>query len=157
MSRAISDLAPFFKPKAQVFLSRCEAAGYPLRITRTLTTELVQGALYAVGRRPLTIEEERALREEGLYPDSLMRVRTNAERADATPHGPIWEGKALGFDVVPLINGQPWWAAPDNVWKAIYKIAEQCGLDALGDRWGQFMSQDKGHFQEPGWWLLKGV
>ena len=152
MSRKLDDLASFFQPKIAAFLTASQAAGYPLKLTRTLTDQATQAALYAVGRRPLTAPEADRLRTEGLFPASQATPVTNAADARSTPHGPLWEGKALAIDVVPLTPaGAAWWGAPNQVWQLLYTLAERYGLDALGDPWGQFVSWDKGHFQEPGW------
>jgi len=150
MSRSIDDLRPWFQPKVRAFIEQAKAQGIPLKITRTATTEPVQAALYAIGRRPLTEGEEVILKVEGLYPASQEKTVTNAAHASDTPHGTL-----LAFDCVPIADtGKLWYDAPKKIWNALYIIAERCGLDALGDSWGQFLSKDKGHFQEPGWRIV---
>ena len=158
MSRRLEDLADFFQPKVAAFLAASQAAGYPLRLTRTLTDQTTQAALYAVGRRPLTGQETDRLRQEGLFPASQAAPVTNAPDARSTPHGPLWEGKALAFDCIPLTpTGAAWWGAPDQVWRVLYRLAERHGLDALGDPWGEYLSFDKGHFAEPGWKIYQAL
>jgi hypothetical protein len=151
MSRSIDDLRPWFQPKVRFFLAEAERDGLPLRVTRTLTTELVQHAIWKVGRELLTEDEKIAMLAEGLYPDDFTRTRTNAAHANLTPHG-----SRLAFDCLPLKDGKVWLNPPDEVWKRLYTIAERCGLDALGDPWGEFVSWDKGHFQEGGWRIYRG-
>ena len=148
MSRNLDNLAHWFQPKAVAFQAACLLAGYPIKIIRTLTDEATQNALWTIGRGVLTIEQEKLLRDQGLFPSSQVKPRTNAEHANQTPHG-----LGLAFDCIPLKSGQPWWDF--NQWGTLYKIAENCGLDALGDPWGEFVSYDKGHFQEPGWRVYK--
>jgi hypothetical protein len=150
MSRALEDLRDWFRPKAFRFVAECEKDGFALRIVRTLTTELVQHAIWKIGREALTNDEKVALLAEGLYPDSFEHTRTNAAHAGLTPHG-----AGLAFDCLPLKDGKAWLNPPDEVWQRLYKVAERCGLDALGDPWGEFVSYDKGHFQEPGWRVYK--
>jgi hypothetical protein len=152
MGRSPDELRLWFRPKVSAFCAQAEAVGYPLRVVRTGTSDLVQGALYAIGRRELTLEEKEALLADGLYPDSFEHTRTKAAHAADTPHG-----CGLAFDVVVLQqDGKVWKQPPVVVWQALYKVAERCGLDALGDPWGEFVSWDPGHFQEPGWRLYRG-
>ena len=94
--------------------------------------------------------ESANLTAEGLYPSSFSKTRTNAKNASRTPHG-----SGLAFDCVPWKDGKPWWKAPKYVWDKLYKVAEKCGLDAMGDPWGEYLSWDKGHMQEPGWRLCR--
>ena len=152
MSRSLDDLQTWFRHKAEAFLEQAMADGIPLRVTRTLTTEATQAALYAIGRTDLTSDQKVNLLAEGLFPSDVTHTRTNAPHASDTPHG-----LGLAFDVVPMKDGQPWWDAPEVVWQRLYKIAERCGLDALGDPWGEFVSSDKGHFQCPGWRIYRAI
>ena len=150
MSRSRDDLVLWFQPKIAFFCHEAERDGLPVKITRTLTTELVQHAIWKVGREELTNDEKVALLAEGLFPDDLTKIKTNAAHAHETPHG-----IGLAIDCVPLKDGKLWWDAPDAVWERLYKIAERAGLDALGDKWGEYLSWDKGHFQEPGWRIYR--
>lgn len=142
----IARLAVWFQPKVWAFVRRAAAIGIPVRLTRGVTTQEVQAALYAVGRRALTEAELALLRAERLLPAQQSKVVTHAAGADQTPHG-----LGLAFDVLPLIGGRVVLAPPESAWLTLYTIAERVGLDALGDKWGEFLSYDKGHFQEPGW------
>jgi len=147
LSRHIEDLKDWFQPKVLKFQDRCSSSDISILITRTSTDDFTQEALWTIGRGVLTIEQVNRLKLEGLYPDDLTKIKTNAQHASDTPHG-----LGLAFDCVPLDkSGHPWWSAPDTIWQTLYAIAEKCGLDALGDPWGEFVSWDKGHFQEPGW------
>ena len=150
MSRNIEDLREWFQPKVRSFIYRAKKAGLPVKITRTYTSDLTQRALYAIGRRPLTAMESANLTAEGLYPDSFEKIRTKAKNASKTSHG-----MRLAFDCIPWKDGKPWWKAPKWVWDKLYKIAEDCGLDAMGDEWGEYLAWDKGHFSEPGWKLYR--
>ena len=132
MSRALNDLHPFVRTKAERLVALAKGEGITLLVTATLRTIEEQDALYAQGRagRP-------------------GKIVTNA-RGGETPHN-----YGLAFDVVPVDgHGEPEWQAPQPVWLAVYRAAEKAGLDALGDKWGEYVSWDPGHFQEPGWRVL---
>jgi hypothetical protein len=150
MSRKIEDLVPWFQPKVIEFKKHCERIKLPILITRTLTDDFTQEAIWTVGRGVLSTEQTRRLKEEGLYPQDTSKVKTKARYARETPHG-----CGLAFDGIVLLDGKPWWSVPDHVWKAVYNVAERCGLDAMGDKWGEFLSWDPGHFSEPGWWIYR--
>lgn len=150
MSRLLSDLQPWFKVKASAFIWHATQKGYSLVLIRTLTTDAIQKALYAIGRRELTDAEKQLLKNEGLYPNDISKTRTNADSAKKTPHG-----LGLAFDCIPKKDGKIIWDPSKEVWQDLYSIAEVCGLDALGDSWGEFMPTDLGHFQEPGWKLYR--
>lgn len=151
MSRSLGELVPWFRVKVEGFIEEARIVGIPLIVTRTVTDDVTQQAIWTIGRAALTPEQEARLRAEGLMPADLTRVKTNARFAHETPHG-----LKLAFDCVPKDSfGRPWWNAPDAVWKRLYQAAEKCGLDALGDPWGEFLSFDKGHFQEPGWRVFR--
>ena len=133
-SRALTDLHPFVKAKAQAFIARANDRGIVVLITATRRTPQEQEAYYDQGRS---------------LPGKIV---TNAHAAD-TPHC-----FGLAFDCVPLkADGTADWNAPATTWHSLYQIAEIVGLDALGDPHGEFVSWDLGHFQEPGWRLLKDV
>lgn len=152
MSRRLEQLAPLFAVKVRAFLGRCAQAGYPLLVIRTDTDDAIQAALYAIGRARLTPAQETLLRNEGLYPEDQSRVRTHARTALETAHG-----LGLGIDVIPLKGGKPWWAAPREVWLAVYSLADECGLDAYGDPEGAYLPSDKGHFEERGWTVFRDL
>jgi hypothetical protein len=154
MSRKIDDLQSWFRPKVREFTRTAkEGQGLVLLVTRTFVDEYTQKLLYAVGRRTLLPQEVRWLKNEGVYPASEKRTVTNAENARDTAHG-----LGLAFDCIPYIPNtrKLWWDCPDEEWARLYKVAEACGLDALGDPWGEYLPWDKGHFQEPGWTVYKG-
>lgn len=139
-SRRLEDLHPIVAAKVRAFLGLAEQAGIPLLVTQTYRSPEEQAALYAKGRDA-----------EGRIVDAT-KVVTNA------PPGTSAHEYGMAVDVVPLKpNGKPWWTAPAGIWNQLYKLAEQVGLDALGDRWGEYVSWDKGHFQEPGWKYLKSL
>lgn len=152
MSRRLEQLDSFFLVKVLAFLGRCAQAGIPLLVLRIDTDDAIQAALYAIGRTRLTPAQETLLRNEGLYPNDQSAVRTHAQTALETSHG-----LGLGLDVIPVRGGQPWWGAPREVWLAIYRIADECGLDAYGDPEGAYLPSDKGHFEERGWELFRNL
>jgi len=130
-SRLLTDLHPIVKMKALELITLASAEGIPLLVTNTLRSFDEQDVLWEQGR------------------GAPGRIVTNAKGGE-TPHN-----FGLAFDVVPLTpEKKPWWDAPPPIWARLYKLAEKVGLDALGDRWGEFLSWDKGHFQEPGWKLV---
>ena len=134
MSKSLADLHPFVQEKAKALIAQAEAEGIRLLVTHTHRSFEEQEMLYAQGRT------------------APGKIVTNAKGGE-TPHN-----YRLAFDVVALDEaGQPWWDAPPPVWQALYRIAERVGLDALGDKWGEFLSWDKGHFHEPGWRVLRAV
>lgn len=146
MSRNINDLVPWFSIKVKAFISALDTAKIEHRVVSTFRRNDVQEALFAVGRRILTKQEETVLRVEGLYPESQDKPITNAATSLSSAHG--W---ALAFDIELMKNGIGWKNVPKEVWQEVYKVAEACGLDALGDPWGEYVPGDLGHFQEPGW------
>jgi hypothetical protein len=156
MSRELVTLKSWFQPKVHEFVKRTDAAGLPVLITRTFTSGYTQGLLYKVGREELTNAEIRHLTNEGVWAGRQDRIVTNAKEHFKTPHG-----LGLAFDCVPykvqLGQRKLWWKAPDSVWVKLYDIGEDCGLDALGDEWGEYVKWDKGHFQEPGWKIYADV
>lgn len=147
MSRQIKHLKDWFQPKVVYFINMCGSAQYPLLITRTLTTETEQSLLYKLGRENITTAEIDFLKNRGIYPGRSDRMVTRAPHAEMTAHG-----VGLAFDCIPVTEyGAPIWDTPQKIWKVIYRIAEECGLDAMGDPWGEYLPWDKGHMQEPGW------
>ena len=132
MSRSLTDLHPFIQEKAEAMIRLAEAEGIRLLVTHTHRTFEEQDALYAQGRTA-----------EG-------KIVTNAKGGE-TPHN-----YRLAFDVIPLDEtGKPWWDAPPPVWQKLYRIAEKVGLDAIGDKWGEYLSWDAGCMFEPGWKVLR--
>ena len=134
MTRSLDELHPFVKTKAEALLRLAEAEGIPLLVTHTYRSIEEQDDLYAQGRT------------------ATGKIVTNASGGE-TPHN-----YRLAFDVVPMTpTGEPWWDAPQPVWQKLYALAERVGLDALGDKWGEFLSWDKGHFHEPGWRTVRAI
>lgn len=133
MSRDLADLHPIVRAKAEAFVAETrERSGLVLIVTHTYRSIEEQAALYALGR-----DANGTVVDPG-------KVVTNA-RPGTSPHN-----FRLAFDVVPMRDGRAWYEAPDALWRSLYAIAEKVGLDALGDRWGAYLSWDKGHFEEPG-------
>lgn len=82
--------------------------------------------------------------------DAMFELgRTNAKGGESA------HNHRLAFDCIPTDEaGRPIWDATPQVWEKLYKVAEEVGLDALGDPWGEYLPWDLGHFQEPGWKIL---
>jgi len=134
MSRSLDDLHPWVKAKAEALLQRAAAQDIRLLVTQTRRTPAEQDTLYAQGRT------------------APGKIVTNAKGGE-TPHN-----FGLAFDAIPVDErGNPIWDTPPTVWRILYRIAEEVGLDALGDRWGEYVSWDPGHFQEPGWRVVKAL
>lgn len=133
-SRSLESLHPIVRAKVVALLERAQVKGVRLLVTAAYRSIEEQDELYAQGRTK---------------PGHIV---TDA-RGGSSAHN-----FAMAVDVVPLdANGQPIWKAPAQTWKQVWKLAEEVGLDALGDPWGEFVSWDLGHVQEPGWKVLKDV
>lgn len=134
MSRDLNDLHPIVRIKAEIWLGLCVTEKIPVSIYFTFRSNVEQNALYLIGRRGIVGE----------------KIVTNAKGGESA------HNFRAAFDAVPLKqDGSAWWDAPDYVWKRMGKMAEQVGLDWLGDEWGEYLSWDKGHFAEPGWSILR--
>ena len=126
-SRSLDDLHPWVKAKAIAFLARCTKNEYPILIYETLRSS----------------EEQDQKFKEG---------KSNAHGGDS-PHQ-----YGLAFDCIPLLrDGRPEWNSTSGLWDILYKLADECGLDPLGMKGGEYLPWDRGHFQEPGWRLVKDL
>jgi len=127
-NRSLDDLHPWVKAKAERFLEKCRGGGFPVLIYETWRSPEDQNARFGEGK--------------------------SDARAWESPHQ-----YGLAFDCVPFAEGGlvAWWEAPDKVWSYLYSMAAACGLDPLGDIYGEYLPWDKGHFQEPGWRLVKDL
>jgi len=132
-SRNIWDLHPIVRLKADVFKELCKKDGIEVLIYFTYRSVNEQNKLYQIGRRGVEGE----------------RIVTKAKGGESA------HNYRAAFDCVPLKDGQPWWDAPDRIWKTMGGAAEKVGLDWMGDQWGEYLPWDKGHFQEPGWKIVK--
>lgn len=130
-SRRIEDLHPHLQPLARQFLADCAAAGLDILITCTHRSNAEQDALYAQGRTKPGKVVTRA---------QAGQSRHNNTLADGTP-------ASLAFDIVPLVNGKPVWAASHPHWKQAGAIGEALGLEWAG-RWKTF--REYPHFQLKG-------
>lgn len=126
-SRSLDDLDPRMKPLAERFLAACKSAGYDILVTCTLRSLDEQEKLYAIGR---TAPGKRV---------------TNAKPGTSAHN---W---GLAIDIVPLINGKPYWnfTATDRTWQAIGKLGKEAGLEWLGAPGSEFV--EGCHFQYPKW------
>lgn len=127
-SRSLDDLHPWVKAKAEAFLRKCVVMGHPVLIYETFRTPAEQAQKY-------------------------IEHKSNA-KAGESPHQ-----YGLAFDCVPTDTetGKPLWDSPDMVWERLYSAAAACGLDPLGDLYGEYLPWDKGHMQEPGWRIVKDL
>lgn len=149
-AKKIALLHPILRLPVTRLLERAAQAGYPLLLVHTYRDPAEQLRLFQQGRS--------FDREQGIWVvTDQARVVTKAQPgqsahetlllADGSP-------AALGIDVVPIDKQRkPIWDTPDHVWKAIYTIMGDCGLDPYGDEWGAYLKEDKGHAEEPGWKL----
>lgn len=127
-SRSLDDLHPWVKAKAERFVEKCRVLSRPVLIYETLRTPEEQDQKYAEGK--------------------------SEAKAWESPHQ-----YGLAFDCVPLCQDgkTAWWGAPENIWEFLYSMGASCGLDPLGDKYGEYLPWDKGHMQEPGWKLVKDL
>lgn len=125
-SRALDDLLPPVRHRAQAFVDACKQAGIDILITSTFRDLESQAALYAQGR---TMPGKRV---------------TNAKP------GQSYHNWRVAFDVVPLRDGKPVWStagADGKLWEQIGKLGEAVGLEWAG-RWTRF--REFAHFQFTG-------
>ena len=127
-NRRLEDLHPWVQAKAERFLQKCKAGGRPVLIYETYRSAEDQDKKFAEGKSDAKAGES------------------------AHQYG-------LAFDCVPLgpASGDIWWDAPDKVWEFLYSMGAACGLDPLGDKYGEYLPWDKGHMQEPGWKIVKDL
>ena len=132
--RDLNALHPWVRAKAERFVYKCRAGGQPVLIYETYRSPEDQTKKYLEG--------------------------ASEAKAGESPHQ-----YGLAFDCVPYIvvggavtvNGDVWWDAPENVWEFLYAMGASCGLDPLGDKYGEYLPWDKGHMQEPGWRIVKDL
>lgn len=129
-SRSLDDLSQFTKDAAKKHIELCKAKGIELLIYCTLRSNKEQDELYAIGR---TVKG---------------KIVTNA-RAGESAHNPDGQGKANGYDCVPLIGGKPIWDAKHPAWHVVGNCGEEAGLTWSG-RWTGKL-RESAHFQNPSW------
>ena len=125
-SRALDDLLPPVRHRAQAFVDACKQAGIDILITSTYRDLESQAALYAQGR---TAPGKRV---------------TNAKP------GQSYHNWRVAFDVVPLRDGKAVWnttGADGKLWERIGQLGEAVGLEWAG-RWKTF--REYAHFQYTG-------
>ncbi len=102
-----------------------------------------------------------ALAPAGINIEVVQGLRTIAEQNELYKQGRTKKGPVvtnakggqsnhnygLAVDVVPFVNGQPQWNAPNSVWMAIGHEGNKLGLE-WGGSWKKFI--DKPHLQLPG-------
>jgi peptidoglycan LD-endopeptidase CwlK len=136
VSRALNDLAPDIRMKAQEFLRRCEVLGLDILVTCTYRDNDAQALLYASGR---TIKGP---------------ILTNAKPGQSL-HNYVdrsFEGlprpASEAFDIVPMLAGKPVWDTTGDalkLWRQVGEIGEACGLQWAG-RWSGALREFP-HFQ----------
>jgi len=126
-SRSLDDLDRRMQPLARSFVAACEAAGIDLLVTCTLRSNDEQAKLYAQGRSTSGV------------------IATNA-RPGTSAHN-----FGLAMDVVPLINGKPYWnfTRRDPTWSKIGELGQAAGLQWLGAPGSEFL--EGAHFQMKDW------
>ena len=132
-SRSLDDLHPWVKAKAEIFLARAKAAGHPVLI-------------YETKRTP---EQQAQKVKQGLS-QTLESAHLYGLAFDCVPFDPL-AAYPRDEDLVLL------WKAPKDIWQTLWIIGDSCGLDPLGMRGGEYLPWDRGHFQEPGWRLVKDL
>jgi peptidoglycan L-alanyl-D-glutamate endopeptidase CwlK len=147
VNRNIDALKPPMPEMVRRTIARVkEEIGINLLVIETDRIQAMQDALYAQGRESL--EEVNRLRAiVGLAPitaEENKRTVTNARVSNHTG------GNAV--DLCPENPDKPgwaWWNAPREIWEAIGRIAEECGLDwcagGYGQTWGK--GWDNPHFE----------
>lgn len=133
MTRDLNQLHPIVRAKAEAWMQLCRDHGIEILIYFTFRSIEEQNELYQIGRRGRKGE----------------KIVTKARGGESS------HNYRASFDAVPMREGKPWWKAPERIWQLMGKLAEQVGLDWLGDEWGEYLPWDKGHFQEPGWKHIK--
>ena len=124
MSRALSDLHPLVRTKAEAFLHECERQGITVLVTCTKRSIEEQAALWAQGRT------------------------APGKRVTKARPGDSWHNWGRAFDVVPIRNGKLVWGingADLQLWQRIGKIGQGVGLE-WGGSWVKF--PDMPHFQD---------
>jgi peptidoglycan L-alanyl-D-glutamate endopeptidase CwlK len=136
------------KPLAEALrraLERFREDGLPVLIIETDRSQAVQNAYYAQGREPLeAVNEKRKI--AGLYP---LKERENVKVTNARVSNHTGGGAVDMCPEIPGKPGYPRWNAPNEVWKRMGCLAEECGLDwcagGYGQTWGK--GWDNPHFE----------
>lgn len=154
----IDQAALVIRAPLREFHVRAARAGILLFVVFVWRSPAQQWALYQQGR-VLNRETEEW---EPVDPVKRTGIVTDARPWEAPHCVMTLDGQpaAMATDFVPVDQqtGQLLWNTPDAVWQRLYEIAAKCGLDPMGDRWGEYLAWDKGHVAEPGWRLkLEGL
>lgn len=134
-SRNLDDLAMPVKIMALNLIHAAKEHSIDLLVTCTYRSDAEQERAYAQGRTA-----------PGL-------IITHA-RPGESAHNRTWLGKpsSLALDVVPLVNGKPYWSldgAGWKLWQQVGSLGEMQGLE-WGGRWPK-SSVDYPHFQLHDW------
>ncbi len=129
-SRNLDDLRQDVKFMALAHIDCCKREGVELLIYCTLRSNDEQAQLYAQGRT------------------LAGKIVTNAMPGQSA-HNPQKDGKAVGYDCVPLCNGKPVWDGKESVWETVVACGESVGLEASA-RWKGKL-REQAHFQLKGW------
>ena len=141
-------LAPFLQPCVKGFIEQVTVRlGIILLVTNGFRSADEQRLIYQQGRTFNPCSQEWEITDEAA-------VKTKAKPGQSAHN--VVDGRdvpaSLAVDVIPLhTDGTINWTPTDEVWKAIYAIAWEFGLDPLGDKTGAYYAMDKGHFEEPNW------
>lgn len=130
-SRKVEDLHWMLQKPACDLLTECKREGIELLITCTYRSPVEQDVLYAQGR---TTPGHIVTWAKG--GESLHNNRTGNKAA------------ALAFDIVPMVNGKPYWTTEGKgakIWATIGELGEKLGLEWAG-RW-QAGKREFAHFQ----------
>lgn len=151
----LDGLAPFLRQPALKLIELCD-----LKLQRKL---MIVSGWRSVQDQMLLYQQGRAINRETGEWDIVepSKVVTRA-KPGTTAHNIITRagGRAsLAMDVIPLLpDGSAEWNVGIEFWDKLYELAWKCGLDPLGDQIGEFLQNDRGHFQEPGYrWKMDGL
>lgn len=152
----LNGLAGFLQPVVLELITRCARdLKRPLMVVRGWSSYTEQLAKFQQGRTLDRESNEWIETEPGLI---VTRAKPGLSVHNVVKQVSM-EKAAVGVDLIPLLpNGEPDWSVSLVFWDQLYPIAWKVGLDPLGDRIGEYLKGDLGHFQEPGWKLkLQGL
>lgn len=137
----LSSLNYQFRKYVEDFVRECSKEGISVWIYETWRSKKRQQALYAQGRQPLEIVNEKR-KEVGL---PLLREKEN--RYIVTKLRVSAHNYGLAADFVPVVNGRPQWNN-NELWQRCGEVALRLGME-WGGTWKGL--SDKVHIQMKDW------
>lgn len=143
INNKVSDLCPEMQKLCLQHLNMCAAAGIDVVLYETkrdASTQIIYWLQDKMPRANLNLlRQYYGFRKLELSETHTCPTNTPVLGA---------HGKGEAYDLVPAIEKggvlQPWWTAPNSVWKQIADIGVKCGLDS-GYYWSSF--KDIPHYQ----------